>query len=84
MNYTLRARKLVGSPHVRHSIVVDGVEIHAQISPYSPAEAAERVHLHKHPPKPGITAAERWGEGPYSQKGRKKTTHDNNFEDEAA
>jgi hypothetical protein len=52
MSHEVRTRKLVGSPHTRHSLQVDGVEIYATICEMSEREIAERVHLHHNPPPP--------------------------------
>ncbi len=45
----IRTQKLAGSNHVRHAIVVDGVELHAQLSPYSAAEIESRIRSHLNP-----------------------------------
>lgn len=50
--YTIRSRKLVGSPHMRYALCVSGVEIHATITPISEAEAIERVKAYHFPPEP--------------------------------
>lgn len=47
--YELRKRKEAGAPYIRHSIVVSGVEIHAQISPYTEDEIEQRIGQHLHP-----------------------------------
>ncbi len=45
----IRKQKLVGSNHVRHAIFVDGVEVYAQLSPFSEDEIESRVRSHLNP-----------------------------------
>ncbi len=45
----IRKQKLVGSNHVRHAIFVDGVEVYAQLSPFSEDEIEKRVQSFLNP-----------------------------------
>jgi hypothetical protein len=47
--FEVRARKEMGAPYTRHALYVGGNEIHAQLSPYSEAEIAERVRTYLYP-----------------------------------
>jgi hypothetical protein len=63
--YELCQRREFGTTMTRHSIKVDGVEIHCQMSPYSKSEAEDRVRSYQRPATPAkvYTAARGYNTG---------------------
>lgn len=74
--FELCQRREFGTNHIRHSIKVAGVEVHAQMSPYGETEIEERVrhHLAGSPPEPSsvFTVARGYNSGRRAGRPRKQ------------
>jgi hypothetical protein len=49
MKVRVDKRKELGAPYTRHALMLDGIQIHCQLSPYSDAEIAARVADYRNP-----------------------------------
>lgn len=54
--YEIRVRKISGSPHTSHKLIVDGKVLRDQLSPFSESEIAGHIATHIAPPGPPMKA----------------------------